>query len=121
MYFASFVFVGVFVVVNLFIAVVLNNLETAKRELQLGEDRQSPHHALLEAIEDLRERLERLERLLREKADPGQPALSGPGPAAAVEHGCGPARPRPPLRPGGRRGGQLSLSRRVARARSATV
>ncbi len=31
-YFASFVFVGVFVVVNLFIAVVINNLETAKAE-----------------------------------------------------------------------------------------
>lgn len=69
-YFASFVFVGVFVVVNLFIAVVLNNLETAKLELQLGEDRQNPHHGLLDAIEDVRERLERLERLFREKPIP---------------------------------------------------
>jgi voltage-gated sodium channel len=69
-YFASFVFVGVFVVVNLFIAVVLNNLETAKLELQLGEDRQSPHHGMLDAIEDVRERLERPERLLREKPIP---------------------------------------------------
>lgn len=65
-YFASFVFVAVFVVVNLFIAVVLNNLETAKVELQAGEDRRSPHHVVLETIEEVKERLEQLERHLRE-------------------------------------------------------
>ena len=69
-YFVSFVFLAVFVVVNLFIAVVINNLETAKREHQRGADRRSPHHRLLEAIEDVRGRLERLERLLREKPIP---------------------------------------------------
>jgi hypothetical protein len=30
---------------------VLNNLESAKVELQAGEDRRSPHHAVLESIE----------------------------------------------------------------------
>ncbi len=64
-YFASFVFVAVFVVVNLFIAVVLNNLESAKVELQAGEDRRSPHHAVLESIEVVKARLEELERHLR--------------------------------------------------------
>jgi len=66
-YFASFVFVAVFVVVNLFIAVVLNNLESVKLELQAGEDRRNPHHAVLEAIEEVQARLEELERRLREQ------------------------------------------------------
>jgi voltage-gated sodium channel len=66
-YFASFVFVAVFVVVNLFIAVVLNNLQTAKVELQAGEDRRSPHHSVLAAIEEVKARLEELERHLREQ------------------------------------------------------
>jgi voltage-gated sodium channel len=66
-YFASFVFVAVFVVVNLFIAVVLNNLESAKLELQAEEDRRNPHHAVLEAIEEVQARLEELERRLREQ------------------------------------------------------
>jgi voltage-gated sodium channel len=65
-YFGSFVFVGVFVVVNLFIAVVINNLESVKLEHQADDDRQSPHHALLETIGDLRKRLDDVERQLRE-------------------------------------------------------
>ena len=68
MYFASFVFVAVFVVVNLFIAVVLNNLESAKIEIQAGEERQNPHRAVLQAIEETRARLAELERHLRERA-----------------------------------------------------
>ena len=66
-YFASFVFVAVFVVVNLFIAVVLNNLETAKVELQAGDDRKNPQRALLEAIEEVKARLEELEKRLRDR------------------------------------------------------
>ena len=62
----SFVFVAVFVVVNLFIAVVLNNLESAKVELQAADDRRNPQHALLESIEIVKARLEELERHLRE-------------------------------------------------------
>jgi voltage-gated sodium channel len=76
-YFLSFVFVAVFVVVNLFIAVVLNNLETAKIEIQAAEDRRSPHHRLLAAIEDVKARLEEVERDLRE--EPPHPALSPEG------------------------------------------
>jgi hypothetical protein len=67
----------VFVVVNLFIAVVLNNLETAKVELQAGEDRGNPQHALLQAIEEVKTRLAELERRLRERAP--HPALSPEG------------------------------------------
>lgn len=65
-YFASFVFVAVFVVVNLFIAVVINNLESAKLEEQLEEDRRNPQFALLTAIEEAKERLDHLENVLRE-------------------------------------------------------
>ena len=66
LYFASFVFIAVFVVVNLFIAVVINNLESAKLEEQLEEDRRNPHVALLQAIEDAKGRLDHLEDVLRE-------------------------------------------------------
>ena len=65
-YFASFVFVAVFVVLNLFIAVVINNLESAKLEEQLEEDRRNPHVAVLQAIEDAKARLDHLESVLRE-------------------------------------------------------
>ena len=64
-YFSSFVLVAVFVVVNLFIAVVINNLETVKYEQQVHTDRESAHRGLLEAIETVRERLEELEERLR--------------------------------------------------------
>ncbi len=65
-YFASFVLVAVFVVVNLFIAVVINNLETVKLEQQSEADRESPHHELLRSLEDSRRRLEQLEQSLRQ-------------------------------------------------------
>jgi voltage-gated sodium channel len=81
-YFGSFVFVAVFVVVNLFIAVVINNLEAAKVEEQADADRGSPHHALLAAIEDVRQRLGELERQLRDPAraadDPGRRLITAP-------------------------------------------
>jgi voltage-gated sodium channel len=82
-YFASFIFMAVFVVVNLFIAVVINNLETAKEEQQAADDRQSPHGSLLLAIEDLRERLAQLEELLR-KAPRAAVPLSGPASKVAL-------------------------------------
>lgn len=64
-YFISFVFVAVFVVVNLFIAVVINNLESVKHEQQLDADRGNTHHELLAAIETARERLAEVEARLR--------------------------------------------------------
>jgi voltage-gated sodium channel len=71
-YFSSFVFVAVFVVVNLFIAVVINNLESVKHEQQVDVDRLSAHHGLLEAIETVRQRLDELEERLR-ATPPGKP------------------------------------------------
>jgi voltage-gated sodium channel len=73
-YFSSFVLVAVFVVVNLFIAVVINNLESVKHEQQLGTDRASAHRGLLEAIETVRERLEELEDRLRATPSDKEPA-----------------------------------------------
>ena len=64
-YFSSFVFVAVFVVVNLFIAVVINNLESVKQEQQIDADRGSTHHEVLEAIETVQQRLAELEERLR--------------------------------------------------------
>jgi voltage-gated sodium channel len=72
-YFMSFIFIAVFVVVNLFIAVVINNLESAKVEQQVAEDRRSPHHGALEGLEEIRQRLDHVERLLRAQAPPGAP------------------------------------------------
>ena len=66
LYFASFVFVAVFVVVNLFIAVVINNLESVKLEQLAEADRRSPHEALLKALDEIRERLDHMERHVRE-------------------------------------------------------
>jgi len=70
LYFGSFVFVAVFVVVNLFIAVVINNLESVKLEQLAEADRRSPHHALLQALDEIRDRLNEMERRLRDGAKP---------------------------------------------------
>ena len=60
-YFVSFVIMGTFVIINLFIAVVLNNLEQAKTE-QLKELRQPvTRDELPDELARLRERMERLE------------------------------------------------------------
>jgi voltage-gated sodium channel len=64
-YFSSFVFVAVFVVVNLFIAVVLNNLESVKHDQRIEADRDSPHHELLQTLETARQHLTELEHWLR--------------------------------------------------------
>ena len=86
-YFASFVFVGVFVVVNLFIAVVINNLESAKDEAQTEADRGGPHEDLLGAVGEIRDRVEHLERLIRTAAPEAPRAASRP----ARERGPRPA------------------------------
>jgi hypothetical protein len=68
------------VVVNLFIAVVLNNLESVKIEIQAGEDRRNPHRAVLQAIEETRARLAELERHLREREPLALKPLTLPSP-----------------------------------------
>ena len=63
-YFVSFVVVGTFVIINLFIAVVLNNLETSKRRQQ--ESRPASREELLKQLEETREALTRIEKRLRD-------------------------------------------------------
>lgn len=64
-YYSSFVVIAVFVVINLFIAVVINNLEAAKTEHQAQADAHNPEHALLSRIEAMKQVLDEMERALR--------------------------------------------------------
>lgn len=69
-FFGSFIVVAVFVVVNLFIAVVLNNLEEVKAE-QIQEQAPSETAPLLAQIAALRAQLDQLEASLRKEKDEG--------------------------------------------------
>ena len=70
-YFVSFVVMGTFVVVNLFIAVVLNNLDEAKQE-RLAELRSEPSYKEIVAeLERTRTTLARLEQRLGGSAGEG--------------------------------------------------
>lgn len=68
LFFGSFIVVAVFVVINLFIAVVINNLERAKAAEQAERDGAGAHAELLAAAEALRKVLGRFERRVREAA-----------------------------------------------------
>jgi len=63
-FYASFIVVAVFIVINLFIAVVVNNLEATKAELHSSSGAAGDSDLLRQAVE-LRERLTRLEGTLR--------------------------------------------------------
>jgi voltage-gated sodium channel len=63
-FFGSFIVVAVFVVINLFIAVVINNLEKARDEQRAEEEDRLPEAALLATVRDLRARLDELESRL---------------------------------------------------------
>jgi voltage-gated sodium channel len=60
LFFGSFVVIAVFVVINLFIAVVTNNLQQAKLEEE--QSREQADRELLGAVRDLKDRLDRYER-----------------------------------------------------------
>ena len=62
-YFVSFVVVGTFVIINLFIAVVLNNLEASKRKQRQSQPA-SPEELLVE-LRELKESAARIEERLR--------------------------------------------------------
>lgn len=66
LFFASYVLLAVFIVVNLFIAVVLNNLESVKAE-HAAEALEGDDADLLRRIEHLRADLGDLEALLRQR------------------------------------------------------
>jgi voltage-gated sodium channel len=67
-FFASFIVVAVFVVINLFIAVVINNLEKAREKEQQIADASSPEHEVLARVAALRREIEELDSALRMKA-----------------------------------------------------
>jgi voltage-gated sodium channel len=64
-FYISYVVIAVFVVVNLFIAVVLNNLENAKDEEKAEVDAMHPQADLLARIAQIKSDLELLENTLR--------------------------------------------------------
>ena len=68
LYFASYIVINVFVVVNLFIAVVLNNLETERRMAERAEADRHPDAELLEDIARMRETIDMLELRLKKRA-----------------------------------------------------
>ena len=67
-FFASFIVVAVFVVINLFIAVVINNLEKAREKEQQIADASSQVHEVLARVSALRREIEELDSALRLKA-----------------------------------------------------
>ena len=67
-YYVSFVVLAVFVVVNLFIAIVINNLEAAKRDEHVPSDSQTG--TLAERLAGIRGQLEAIESALRAAPDP---------------------------------------------------
>ncbi len=66
-YYVSFVVLAVFVVINLFIAIVINNLEAAKRDEHVPPDSQTV--ALATRLGGIREELEAIESALRAGSD----------------------------------------------------
>jgi len=64
-YFVSFVVIATFIVINMFIAVVINNLEEAKRERELAEVGEISATEILMQIRSTQETLVRLEKRLQ--------------------------------------------------------
>jgi voltage-gated sodium channel len=73
LYFASFIVIAVFVVTNLFIAIVINNLDRVRAEVRHTQDDASAHHAVLARIEALKLELDALQSSLRQH--PVEPRL----------------------------------------------
>lgn len=61
-YFVSFILIGTFVVLNLFIAVVINNLEQSKHEQLEGLNQPTTHREVLAELERTRRALQDLQR-----------------------------------------------------------
>lgn len=77
-FYASFIVIAVFVVINLFIAVVINNLEATKAELATEPARHGDGDPIAE-VRELRDRLARLEDMLRGRAAPRRAVAGGGG------------------------------------------
>ena len=64
-YFVSFVVFGTFIVINLFMAVVINNLDQAKIEQLSKLENPNVHEELMQTLNGTREKLEQLEAQLQ--------------------------------------------------------
>lgn len=64
-FYASFLIIATYVVVNLFVAVVVNNLQEIKAEYQEAKDQAHSQHDLLRQVEDLRTQLAKFENTVR--------------------------------------------------------
>ncbi len=73
-YFVSFVVVAAFIVINMFIAVVINNLHKSQHEMEIVQD-ENLHGEILYEIKESRRMLEKVERAIR--AQQGQESPSG--------------------------------------------
>ena len=69
-YFVSFITVGTFVVINLFIAIIINNLDEAKLERLRELERPVSQEELLREIRAARDSLHRLEERLNRTDKP---------------------------------------------------
>lgn len=67
LFFGSFIVIGVFVTINLFIAVVINNLEEAKAEEQRKADAADPEKTILVRLDTLKAQLADLDRIVRDR------------------------------------------------------
>ena len=79
LYFVSFVVLGTFVVINMFIAVVINNLDEAKKERLAQLEAPLYRDNLLEEIRATQESLARLEEQLRRRQEAQPPATGRTG------------------------------------------
>jgi voltage-gated sodium channel len=61
LYYISFVVTAVFVVINLFIAVVLNNLKSAREEMKKAD---APDRSVEESLSRIREEIDKIEKRL---------------------------------------------------------
>jgi voltage-gated sodium channel len=81
-YFVSFVLIGTFVMLNLFIAVVINNLDAAKTEKLDRLREQTTHEEVLQELERTREALASLQRKI--EALPTETSSLSPSPGRGL-------------------------------------
>ncbi len=74
LYFVTFVIVGTFVVINLFIAIIINSLDEAKSERASDEGSQVSREDLLREIRATQDAVKRLEEKLRRSNVGNDPA-----------------------------------------------
>ena len=72
-YFVSFIVIGTFVVVNLFIAVVINNLDEAKQEKLRSLEQPESLESILRELRTTQRTLQQLEERLEQAADETRP------------------------------------------------